>query len=68
VQFAPIYAMIRGITADGSPELVDGQGNIIDVKPGDAGYSDLWQVTAVMVPPDYRMNALKSRQDVMGSG
>jgi hypothetical protein len=68
VQFAPIYAMIRGMKADGSPELVDGQGNIIDVKPGDAGYSDLWQVTAVMVPADYRPNALKSRQDVMGSG
>lgn len=62
---APIYAFIRGMKPDGTPDLVAGQGNIVDVKPGDAGYSDLWQVMLVTVPSGYQANSVKSRSDIM---
>ena len=68
IAVAPIFAFIRGMKADGSPDLVAGQNNVIDVKPGDAGYSDLWQVALVTVPSDYKANAAKSRADITASG
>jgi hypothetical protein len=38
VGVAPIYALVTAVT-DAGPQFVDGQHNIIDVVPGDAGYS-----------------------------
>jgi hypothetical protein len=65
---APIYAFTRGMKADGTPDLVAGQGNVIDVRPGDAGYSDLWQVMLVTVPATYTANSVKSRAEITAQG
>ena len=65
---APIYALIRGMKPDGAPDLVAAQGNIVDVKPGDAGYSDLWQVMMVTVSANYVANSIKTRSEIMSQG
>jgi len=62
---APIYAFVYGMKADGSPDLVPGQHNIIGVVPGDKGYSDLWQVNLVIVPKDYKADSIRSVTEVM---
>jgi hypothetical protein len=61
---APIYALFR----EGSATPVSGQLNIIDVVPGDSGYSDFWHVNKVTVPSDYVANTITSAADVMSSG
>lgn len=65
---APIYALVTGFDADGNPMPVEGQNNIVDVIPGDEGYSDLWQVTFVTVPEDYEANSITSAQDLIDAG
>jgi plastocyanin len=65
---APIYALITGMDAQGNPQFVEGQHNIIDVVPGDEGYSAFWLVNLVTVPSDYVAETLKSAADVMASG
>ncbi|MGA9048574.1 MAG: hypothetical protein WB588_06230 [Dehalococcoidia bacterium] len=65
---APIWALITGMDAQGNPIFVKGQNNIVDVKPGDQGYSAFWQVMLVTVPAGYVPNTLKSAKDVMSSG
>lgn len=64
VATAPIYAFITGMDADGNPQFVDGQHNIVDVAPGDPGYSDLWQVMMVTVPEDYEADSVRSKADL----
>jgi hypothetical protein len=68
IGIAPIYVLISGMNPDGSPRFVEGQNNIIAVKPGDQGYSDLWRVMLVSVPAGYRANELKSASAVMAAG
>jgi hypothetical protein len=65
---APIYAFATGMDANGNPQLVPGQHNVIDAVPGDPGYSDLWVVNLVMVPADYQANTIKSVDDINKSG
>jgi len=65
---APIYVLVTGFNDDGSPIAVEGQRNIIDVIPGDEGYSDLWQVTFVTVPEDYVANTIVSADEVLSGG
>jgi hypothetical protein len=65
---APIYAFITGMDADGNPQFLDGQHNIVAVKPGDAGYSDLWHVNLVTVDESYEADSVKSVSDVMAGG
>ncbi len=65
---APLYAFITGTNADGTPKLVDGQHNIVTLKPGDAGYSDLWQVNMVTVPAGYKADSVKSKADIDKAG
>ena len=65
---APIYAFITGMDAEGEPQFVEGQHNIIAVVPGDEGYSDLWQVMLVTVDADYEADSVKSAADVMSRG
>lgn len=65
---APIYVLVTGFDADGNPMPVEGQNNIVDVIPGDEGYSDLWQVTFVTVPEDYEANAITAAQDLIDAG
>ena len=65
---APIWVFIHGMNADGTPDFVDGQHNIIDVVPGEEGYSDLWQVNLVTVPEDYVADSITSRQEIVDAG
>jgi hypothetical protein len=61
---APIYVLFR----EGDDAPVQGQLNIIDVIPGDAGYNDFWQVVKVTVPADYVANQLTSAEAVRDAG
>ena len=65
---APIYVLVTGFGADGNPMPVEGQHNIVDVIPGDEGYSDLWQVTFVTVPEDYQANSITNAQTLLDAG
>ena len=67
VASAPIWAFITGMDADGNPQFVAGQHNIIDVVPDDNGYSDLWEVNLVTVPEDYEAESITSAAEVMES-
>ena len=68
IAVAPIYAFITGMDADGNPQFVEGQHNIVAVKPGDDGYSDLWRVNLVTVDDSYEPDSVKSVGDVMSGG
>ncbi|MBI3961559.1 MAG: hypothetical protein HY335_02320 [Deinococcus sp.] len=68
IPIAPVYVLVRGFNADGSPMPVDGQGNILPTVPGEPGYTDLWAVTFVVVPPDYVPDSLRSEAAVKASG
>jgi hypothetical protein len=65
---APIYAFVTGFDAAGNPQFVAGQANVIDVIPGDAGYSAFWHVTLVVVPSGYTANSITSAEQVQSSG
>jgi hypothetical protein len=68
VATAPIYVFVTGTNADGSPQFVEGQHNIVDVLPDETGYSDLWQVMLVTVPEDYEPDSVKSKADIDAEG
>lgn len=68
VATAPIFVFIHGMNADGTPQIVEGQHNVVDVVPGDPGYSDLWQVNFVTVPDDYEPDSITSKADIDASG
>lgn len=59
---APIYVLMK----NGS--MIDGQLNIINVIPGDAGYNDFWQVNTVEVPSDYVTNSVTSFTEIQDKG
>jgi hypothetical protein len=61
---APIYVLVR----EGETDPVSGQLNVIDVKPGDAGYNDFWQVTQVTVPADYVANSITHVDEITAAG
>lgn len=63
-EMAPIFALFR----EGEDIPVEGQLNVVDVIPGDDGYSDFWHVHKVTVPADYVANTLTNVSDVMESG
>ena len=62
VDDAPIYAFFH---ADGTP--VAGQGNVIDVLPGETGYTDLWKVVKVVVDGTYVANSLKDARSILSA-
>jgi plastocyanin len=68
VEVEPIYVLITGMDSEGNPQFVSGQRNIIDVVPGDDGYSDFWRVNMVTVPEDYVANTFMAAMDVLDSG
>lgn len=68
VQTSPIYVFIHGMNADGTPDFVKGQHNVVDSVPGEAGYSDLWQVVLVTVPEDYVPDSATSAADITAAG
>lgn len=61
---APIYVLFR----EAATTPVQGQLNIIDVLPGDPGYSDFWQVQRVTVPSSYVANSLTSFEELTLEG
>ena len=61
---APIYVLFR----DGESTPVEGQMNIIDVIPGDAGYNDFWEVRKITVPADYIANTITGYSEIADSG
>lgn len=61
---APIYVMFK----EGESMPVDGQLNVINVIPGDAGYNDFWQVVKVTVPATYVANTVTSLADIQTKG
>jgi hypothetical protein len=61
---APIYVLFR--TGQSMP--LPGQLNIVDVVPGDQGYSDFWQVHKVTVPASYSANTVTSRAEIVAAG
>lgn len=61
---APIYVLFK----EGASTPVDGQLNIINVIPGDAGYNDFWKVVKVTVPNDYVTNSVTSLADITARG
>jgi hypothetical protein len=65
---APIWVLIHGMNEDGTPDLVEGQHNIVDVLPGEDGYSDLWQVIFVTVPEDYEPESIRSADELQEAG
>jgi hypothetical protein len=56
------------LKAGTEPERVRGQYNIYDSVPGMKKYSPIWQFNYVIVPRDYRPNALRSEKDCLRSG
>lgn len=60
----PIYVLFR----QGEDMPLEGQLNIINAVPGDAGYSDFWHVMKVTVPADYKANSATSFDDISARG
>ena len=61
---APIWVLVHELMDGEDPQFVEGQHNIVDVVPGDAGYSDLWQVVLVEVPDDYEPDSIRNAADI----
>lgn len=57
---APIFVLVR----QGETEPVRDQLNIVDAIPGQAGYSDFWQVMKVTVPASYVANTVTSVDEI----
>jgi hypothetical protein len=60
---APIYVFFGP-----SDQPVAKQLNVIDAVPGDAGYSDFWQVHKVSVPASYVANSATSLAEITAAG
>ena len=65
---APVWVFIYGKDETGAPEAVPGQQNIVEARPGEPDYTDLWDVTFVTVPRDYEPNSLRSAEDIRNAG
>lgn len=61
---APIYVLLR----EGESKPVSGQLNVVNVIPGDQGYSDFWQVNKVTVPKNYVANTITSLDEIKQAG
>jgi hypothetical protein len=61
---APIWVLYR----EGIDTPVEGQLDIVDLLPGDPGYSDFWLVSRVTVPADYVSNSATSLEAIRDAG
>jgi hypothetical protein len=64
----PVYSAPAPGAPPDAVEHVSEQLSIYDTKPGDAGYSAIWQYYYVVVPRDYEANTLRSEREVLESG
>jgi hypothetical protein len=62
------WVFVTGENPDGSPIKVEGQGTVFDAIPGDATYSDLWQIFFVSPPADYAPGSITSLAQLQASG
>ena len=68
VATASIYLFITGFDDVGAPVRVPDQPTLSDVVPGDAGYSDLWDVQFVHVPASVDVSQIRSLEALEASG
>lgn len=68
VPLAPIWAFVSGFDEDGTPQLIEDHRTMLQVLPGDAGYSDLWVVEFVVVPEGFDSESIHSLADLEASG
>ena len=68
VATAGVWAFVEGFDDEGSPTFIPGHRTLFDVAPGDEGYSDLWDVSFVIVPPGYDSQAIHSLAQLHASG
>jgi len=59
VNTSPLYVLIYGTNATGSPMKVPGQHNIAAFIPPDSGYSDLWNIVFLQVDGAYVANSVQ---------
>ena len=60
VRVEPGWLFITGFNEDGTPKKLVGQFTLFDVAPGDANYSDFWQINFVSPPEGYELNSIRS--------
>lgn len=63
-----VWVFATGVNDDGSPIRLEGQDNILDFAPGDAAYSDLWQVNFITPAVGYVANSITSLKALNESG
>lgn len=68
VSVMPAWLFVTGQNADGSPIKFEGQGTVFNVAPGEAGYTDLWQIFFVTPPANYVADALTSIDSLEANG
>lgn len=61
---APIFVFFR----EGENTPLPGQLNVIDMIPGESGYNDFWRMMKVIVPANYVVNSITSRQGIISAG
>jgi hypothetical protein len=61
---ATLYRFARAGTREPIAEQLD----VVDVLPGDAGYSDFWRVARIEVPDSYAANSITSAADARARG
>ncbi len=66
VSIAPVFYFVTGIEPDGRPRLLAGQLPVFSLLPGLHGYSGLWQVHYVVVPPGFRPNSVTEARRIVG--
>lgn len=64
----PISAFITGFEAEGNPQFVDGQNNVIDTVLGEPNYAAFWDDRLVVAPEDYVASTIRSAQEVAALG
>ena len=67
VQDAKIWVFVYGFDDEGAPRFIEGHPTIVDVVPGDDGYSDLWHVQLVIVPGGRDTSGIRSRDALLAS-
>lgn len=65
---SPVPALRYALTRAGERVRLPGQPDLIDVLPGDPGYSDFWQLTWVEVPASYQPGELTSAAALLARG
>ena len=68
VAVAPIWVFIDGFDPDGRPLMIPGHPSVLDVGPGDDGYSDLWNVEFVLVPEGFDSRSIRTFAALEASG